>query len=194
MRTRGSRLNRWPYPHSRCQTAQCSSFPRRIRASRLVSYLFISSSLHLCLFIFRIAPGRGVDGAPTGTLVFYCRACEARPPRPGATGTPLGAPPWRFSAGDPRCRFRQWDTGAAATARASRRCLAVGGPDLPRCGSRRRRGTPLPAPPSGSSPETPLTSEDANHLVQLRYVVNKYLRTVAAKAQPAAESWPNSVR
>ena len=29
-------------------------------------------------------------------------------------------------------------------------------------GSRRRRGTPLPAPPAGSSPETPLMSEDAN--------------------------------
>jgi hypothetical protein len=29
-------------------------------------------------------------------------------------------------------------------------------------GSRRNRGTPLPAPPSGSSPETPLMSEDAN--------------------------------
>jgi len=29
-------------------------------------------------------------------------------------------------------------------------------------GSRRRRRTPLPAPPAGSSPETPLMSEDAN--------------------------------
>ena len=45
------------------------------------------------------------------------RACEART-CPGATGTPLGAPPWRFSAADPRWRLRQWDTGAAATARA----------------------------------------------------------------------------
>ena len=35
------------------------------------------------------------------------RACEARTV-PVATGTPSGAPPWRFSAGDPRCRLRQW--------------------------------------------------------------------------------------
>jgi hypothetical protein len=28
-------------------------------------------------------------------------------------------------------------------------------PGLPRCGSRRNHGTPLPAPPAGSSPETP---------------------------------------
>jgi len=34
--------------------------------------------------------------------------------------------------------------------------LMGGVPGLPRCGSRRNRGTPLPAPSSGSSPETPL--------------------------------------
>jgi hypothetical protein len=32
MRIRSARTNRWPYPHSRCQTAQCSSFPRRVVA------------------------------------------------------------------------------------------------------------------------------------------------------------------
>ena len=41
---------------------------------------------------------RGEWSADRRTLSF-CRACEARPPCPGATGIPLGAPPWRFSAG-----------------------------------------------------------------------------------------------
>ena len=43
------------------------------------------------------------------SLIFICRACEARQPRerdagrPAQPGRPLGAPPWRFSAGDPCC-------------------------------------------------------------------------------------------
>jgi hypothetical protein len=85
------------------------------------------------------------------------RACETRT-RPGATGTPLGAPPWRFSAGDPRCSLRQWDTGAAATARAKARMPGGRGSSPPAFAvSRRSRGTPLLAPPSGSS------LEDAPH-------------------------------
>ena len=35
----------------------------------------------------------------------FGRACAARPPCPGATGTSLGAPPWRFSDADPRSRL-----------------------------------------------------------------------------------------
>jgi hypothetical protein len=35
-----------------------------------------------------------------------------------------------------------------------------------------RGATPLPAPPAGSSPETPLTSEDAEYIYYLRIVVN----------------------
>ena len=66
-------------------------------------HLFISSYLFVSRYLFASPRTRGGWRAPTGALVFYCRACEARPPRPGATGTPLGAPPWRFSAGDPRC-------------------------------------------------------------------------------------------
>ena len=70
-------------------------------------------------------PEEGEWSADRRTLSFG-RACDARPPCPGATGTPLGAPPWRFSAADPRWRLRQWDTGVAATARARAYCLAVG--------------------------------------------------------------------
>jgi len=79
-------------------------------------------------------PEEGEWSADRRTLSFFllvararrdARACEART-CPGATGTPLGAPPWRFSAADPRWRLRQWDTGVAATARARAYCLAVG--------------------------------------------------------------------
>ena len=37
----------------------------------------------------RIDPERGVDGAPTGALVFHCRACEARRPRCEARTVPV---------------------------------------------------------------------------------------------------------
>ena len=49
-------------------------------------------------------PMRGGWSADRRTLSFG-RACEARPPCPGATGTSLGAPPWRFSDADPRSRL-----------------------------------------------------------------------------------------
>ena len=47
---------------------------------------------------------RGGWSADRRTLSFG-RACAARPPCPGATGTSLGAPPWRFSDADPRSRL-----------------------------------------------------------------------------------------
>jgi len=49
-------------------------------------------------------PMRGGWSADRRTLSFG-RACDARPPCPGATGTSLGAPPWRFSDADPRSRL-----------------------------------------------------------------------------------------
>ena len=48
-------------------------------------------------------------------------------------------------------------TAGSASRRARGRTVRPGRvPHLPRRGSRRSHGTPLPAPPSGSSPETPL--------------------------------------
>src|SRR6478736_3312358 len=55
-------------------------------------------------------------------------------------------------------------TGAAATARAKPQGLAVGVRTSLRCGSRRNRGTPLPAPSLGSSPEDALLSQDARRI------------------------------
>jgi hypothetical protein len=49
-------------------------------------------------------PMRGGWSADSLTLNLG-RACAARPPCPGATGTALGAPPWRFSDADPRSRL-----------------------------------------------------------------------------------------
>ena len=39
----------------------------------------------------------------------------------------------------------------------------------------RSRGTPLPAPPSGSSPETPLMSEDGEDIRQMQREVNYFV-------------------
>jgi hypothetical protein len=90
-----------------------------------------------------IAPRtRGGWSADRRTLLLR-RACEARPPCPGATGTPLGAPPWRFSAWDPRRQLRQWHRICAAACPPPAKARRDGVPGLPRCGSRRRRGTPL---------------------------------------------------
>ena len=51
-----------------------------------------------------VPPMRGGWSADRRTHSFG-RACDARPPCPGATGTSLGAPPWRFSDADPRSRL-----------------------------------------------------------------------------------------
>src|SRR3954452_23184276 len=68
-------------------------------------------------------------------------------------------------------------------------CLAGGVPDLP---SPRLRaaaaGRHSPLRLSGSSPETPLMSEDTNRrILQTRYVVNNYLRVVAGKEDRMVE-------
>ena len=91
-------------------------------------------------------PMRGGWSADRPHSFFFGRACAARPPGPGATGTPLGAPPWRFSDADPRSRLPAVGPEPPATARAKRKCLAVGVRTSLRCGSRRVRGTPLLAP------------------------------------------------
>jgi hypothetical protein len=84
------------------------------------------------------------------------RVCETRriPLRPGRR-------PSALHRGDFRPRdYASSPAGAtagSASRRARGRTVRPGRvPRLPRRGSRRSHGTPLPAPPSGSSPETPL--------------------------------------
>jgi hypothetical protein len=123
-------------------------------------------------------PERGVDGAPTGALFNLSRVrgatsgpCGAA--CPVANGTSLGAPPWRFfgrgpaptspavppepTSDPPAPGLRPGRRGPGPPA-ATVRAVAVG------------RHSPLPS--SGSSPETPLMSEDANLILYIRYVVN----------------------
>ena len=82
-----------PFVTQQCQTAQCSSFPRRVSAP---GFVFIPSHPSL----------RGAGGAPTGALILLSRVRGATDPRSVRRGashdagrSPLGAPPWRFSAG-----------------------------------------------------------------------------------------------
>ena len=92
MRIRGS-MNRWPLRISRCQTAQCSSFPRRV----------VAPGFSLS---FRVHPptrgGRSADRRTYSVVAFARRDRSARVRRGAshdAGRSPLGAPPWRFSAG-----------------------------------------------------------------------------------------------
>src|SRR5262245_59271057 len=149
-----------------------SSFPRRIPAPGVCTFASLT-------------PNRGVGGAPRNVRVRpkhplgvpSCvkdareRACDAarqalaRRLRPiarqdarerayDAGRSPLGAPSWRLSP-------------PLIPAQAGIQKL---GPRFR--GDERKRLTPLPAPPSGSSPETPLNERGCSLLAQPRYVVN----------------------
>ena len=128
------------------------SFPRRELACGLVrSFRAVSAPS---------PPMRGGWSADRRTHSFG-RACDARPPCPGATGTSLGAPPWRFSDADPRSRLPA--VGPEPQRLPAPGCKAWrSGSGPPALRFAPQRGTPLPAPPSGSSPETPLMSEDGD--------------------------------
>ena len=111
----------------------------------------------------------------------YYLSCRARRARrhacaawsvPRKIGTPpLGAPPWR-------CRPRNRSgpgtiCGSGQKAARGQPLIMAGyGPGLfvPRLYG--PRSTPLPAPSAGSSPETPLMSEDGEYMYHLRIVVN----------------------
>ena len=151
----GSRVSlRSPGTRERCArfVSRCPALsPPRSRGA----FLRPGRSLSL-----RVHPKRGVGGAPTGAHS-CCRACEARPSalvRRGASHdagrSPLGAPPWRFSAGG-RASISGIASGSVQRAPRSQVVMPGGrcpGPPESAVTSR-SRGTPLPAPPSGSSLE-----------------------------------------
>jgi hypothetical protein len=147
LRSPGTRWSR-ETPHvlfSRCQTAQRYSFPRCVVAPGF------------SLFLSR-PPQQGVGGAPTGALCLLSRVRSATDPHPPGCGaphdagrSPLGAPPWRFSAGG-RASISGISSGSVQRAPRSQVIMPGGrcpGPPEPAVTSRGRR-TPLPAPPSGS--------------------------------------------
>lgn len=109
---------------------------------------------------FRPPPMRGGWSADRRTLLCYVararrddRVSETRAV-PLQPGRPLGAPPWRFSAGG-RASISGIASGSVQRAPRSQVVMPGGrcpGPPESAVTSR-SRGTPLPAPPSGSSLE-----------------------------------------
>jgi hypothetical protein len=151
--------------YSQCQTAQSSSFPRRVSAPGFL----LSSS--------RPTPTRGgrSAGRRTGSPVALARrdTALARRGPSRATGTaPLSAPPWRFLAEGPRVMCPTVPPDHAATSRApAARPKAFGSCSLPAAvAPQSRDATPRSA--CKTSPETPLMSEDIRSLACSRYVVN----------------------
>jgi hypothetical protein len=129
-------------------------------------------------------PARGRWSADRRTRLFH-RACEARSAALARHG-PSRCNRDALSAlhrGDFRPGTRAVVSGSGTGAdQRSARCRAVRpggrGPGPPALRFRAAsRGTPRLAPPAGSSPETPLMSEDTNLCVaQIRYVVNSEVR------------------
>ena len=123
------------------------------------------------LYPFAPDPKRGVGGAPTGALSLLSRLRDATGPHPAGRGashdagrSPLGAPPWRFSAGG-RASISGIASGSVQRAPRSQVVVPGGrcpGPPEPAVTSRGRR-TPLPAPPFRIvSGRRPSMSEDGN--------------------------------
>lgn len=176
-------------PAGRLGSARPISFPRRVFRVRVVaSSFFVStaSPLHLPLLRLGSRPHpwhqqqlRPRTEGQAERREAYCLtvalvrrdATLARRGPSRATGTPpLGAPPWH-------CRPR--NRSGTVFADPARRLLAAshfhGGlrHQAFRSRAHRRGETPLPAPSSGSSPETPPMSEDGESILQLRCEVNR---------------------
>ena len=149
------------------------SFPRRVFCVRGLQLRFTH-------------PDRGVGGAPrnvrvlSGTPVGHAMTRHARRLR-GALrpmtrdarlsalhrgGFGLPGPRFRLLGRPPSYNGGQVPCGSVQRAPRTQVVVPGGrGPCLPRrTVTSRRRRTPLPAPPSGSSPETPLTSEDKEYI------------------------------
>ena len=110
--------NRSLFPVSRYQIAMHLTLRTAVLYPRRPAASVVPSSS-------KSSPQRGGGGAPTGALFCYVararrddRVSETRAV-PLQPGRPLGAPSWRFSAGDPRCRLRQWHRSRPATCPAS---------------------------------------------------------------------------
>jgi hypothetical protein len=133
---------------------------------------FAPGVLHRCFTHPESRGGRSAEkrsgaAAPVGhAITRHARRLARRLAPHDAGRSPLGAPPWRF-----------WAPGAALSSpafasdraqRAPRTQVVVPGgrgPCLPRRAvTSRRRRTPHLAPPSGSSPETPLDEQGCESL------------------------------
>ena len=152
-------------PDSQCQTAQSSSFPRRV----------VAPGFGPC---DRVHPprspkergGRSADRRTYVVVAFARRDGSARVRRGAshdAGRSPLGAPPWRFSAGG-RASISGIASGSVQRAPRSQVVMPGGrcpGPPEPAVTSRGRR-TPLPAPPFRTvSGRRPSMSEDGRSYI-----------------------------
>jgi hypothetical protein len=168
------KANRWPYPDSRCQTAQCYSFPRRalLRPGLCVSFAgaFTFASAGEPTGLWRQRPSRQQQFRPPDEgwmerrqahSFFRSRLRRATTLSRGdrdlsrrSTVAVFGCGPTKPAPGS--------GTGAAATARATPTRLGGRGPDLPRCGSRRSAGRHSPLRLQDRLRRRPLMSEDGN--------------------------------
>ena len=130
---------------------------------------------------------RGVGGAPTGALSLLSRLRDATDPRLVRRGashdagrSPLGAPPWRFSAGG-RASISGIASGSVQRAPRSQVVMPGGrcpGPPEPAVTSRGRR-TPLPAPPFRTvSGRRPSMSEDGKSYISTSLRSQYHIRHV----------------
>ena len=149
----------------------------------------------VCLYPFAPFPKRGGRSADRRTcvVVALARRDHPRSVRRGASHdagrSPLGAPPWRFSAGG-RASISGIASGSVQRAPRSQVVMPGGrcpGPPEPAVTSR-SRGTPLPAPPSGSSLEDAPHERGCESIPRIRYVVNTYLRSVVEKCWVRADT------
>ena len=141
--------------YSPCQTAQSSSFPRRVAAPGF------------CFSLFH-PPDEG-RAERRKAQYFRCRARDARPSTPvearrasSGTRSPLGAPPWRFSVGG-RASISGISSGFVQRAPRSQVVVPGGrGPEPPGAdGYEPRPQDATPRSAFGTSPETaPQMSED----------------------------------
>jgi len=147
------------------------SFPRGVgRADRLIFY---------CRPRTRGAAER--REAPHWSSITLARrdAALATRSHPVAIGTtPLGAPPWRFPAAGPRFNSGSVHRIHVATCPRPDRKIGPTGSRTSRAAVRIR--SPRDATPRsvcGSSPETPLMSENESCVAWMRYVVNTAVET-----------------
>ena len=146
-----------PLP-SPSRATRCPSSAARLRADHLLSFV--------------VPTPRGVGGAPGGALSVRSRlrgattALARRGPSRAIGTAPRGAPPWRFSARDPRRAISDSARRmrAAPLPAAGPQGPAGGVPNLPRLRFAPQRGDATPRSACKTSPETPLMSGDMRYL------------------------------
>ncbi len=152
--TRGARARRWPLRRSHrliftMSNNAVSSFPRRVAAPGFPCLPRLG---------FRTPTEGWAERREAVSSLRRARkarhhVCETRPSGASRNG-PRGAPPWRFWARSALAGSAvACGSVARATFAAGCRARSAEGPEPPGHGLRAAAGTPLPAPPSGSSPD-----------------------------------------